>query len=89
MTAETAKTVKTVTVASFRKLEKAVAVSGVSSGVLEENSGKVQGKLLEKFSRNAKSYKFQGFGRRERQTCREPWADTAGTLSAPSVRGVF
>ena len=30
-----------------RKLDKAVAVSGVCSGVLEENSGKVLGKLLE------------------------------------------
>ena len=35
----------------IRKLEKAVAVSGVSSGVLEENSGKVPGKLLENFSK--------------------------------------
>ena len=42
----------------FRKLEKAVAVSGVCSGVLEENSGEVPGKLLEKFSRTAKCYKF-------------------------------
>ena len=29
-----------------RKLEKAVAVSGVCAGVLEENSGKDLGKLL-------------------------------------------
>ena len=42
----------------FRKLEKAVAVSGVCLGVLEENSGKVPGKLLENFSRIAKCYKF-------------------------------
>ena len=42
----------------IRKLEKAVAVSGVCSGVLEENSGKIAGKLLEKFSRIAKCYKF-------------------------------
>ena len=42
----------------FRKLEKAVAVSGVCSGVLRENSGKVPGKLLEHFSRIAKCYKF-------------------------------
>ena len=41
-----------------RKLEKAVAVSGIRSGVLEENCGKVPGKLLEKFSRIAKCYKF-------------------------------
>ena len=73
----------------IRKLEKAVAVSGVCSGVLEENCGKVPGKLLENFSRIAKCYKFQDFGHRERQTCREPWAHTAGTLSPPSVRGCF
>ena len=34
---------------TFRKLEKAVAVSGVYSGVLQENSRKVPGKLLGKF----------------------------------------
>ena len=39
----------------FRKLEKAVAVSGVCAGVLEENCGKVPGKLLENFSRIAKA----------------------------------
>ena len=43
---------------SFRKLEKAVAVYGVCSGVLGENSGKVPGRLLEKLSRIAKCYKF-------------------------------
>ena len=42
----------------LRKLEKAVAVSGVCAGVLEESSGKIPGKLLEKFSRIAKCYKF-------------------------------
>ena len=42
----------------LRELEKAVAVSGFCSGVLEENSGKVPGKLLENFSRIAKCYKF-------------------------------
>ena len=36
----------------IRKLEKAVAVSGVCSGVLEENSRKVLGKLLEQFFPN-------------------------------------
>ena len=43
---------------NIRKLEKAVAVSGVCSGVLRENFGKVPGKLLEKFSRIAKCCKF-------------------------------
>ena len=71
---------------SFRKLEKAVAVSGVWSGLSEENSGKVQGQLREKLFRSAKCYKFLDFGHRERQTCREPWVDTAWTLSPPSVR---
>ena len=42
----------------LRILEKAVAVSGVCSGVLEENSGKVPEKLLEKFSRLTKCYEF-------------------------------
>ena len=41
-----------------QKLEKAVAVSGVCSGVLRENSGKVPGKLVEKCSQIAKCYKF-------------------------------
>ena len=44
--------------AQLRKLEKAVAVSGVCAGVLQESSGKTPGKLLEKFSRIAKCYKF-------------------------------
>ena len=43
---------------SGRKLEKAVAVSGVCAGVLKESSGKIPGKLLENFSRIAKCYKF-------------------------------
>ena len=30
----------------FQKLEKAVAVSGISSGVLEENSGENSGKMF-------------------------------------------
>ena len=34
--------------------EKAVAVSGVCAGVLEESSGKIPGKLLEKVARIAK-----------------------------------
>ena len=42
----------------FRKLEKAMAVSGVCSGVPEENSGKVPGKVLENSSRIAKRYKL-------------------------------
>ena len=42
----------------FRKLEKAVAVSGVCSGVTEENSGQVPGKSLENFTRIAKCYIF-------------------------------
>ena len=42
----------------LRNLEKAVAVSGVFAGVVEESSGKIPGKLLEKFSRIAKCYKF-------------------------------
>ena len=50
--------VGTVFCSLIRKLEKAVAVSGVCAGVLEENCGKVPGKLLEKFSRIAKCYKF-------------------------------
>ena len=73
----------------FRKLEKAVAVSGVCSGVLEENSRKVPGKLLENFSRIAKCCKFQDFGHRERQTCRELWAHTADNLVPAFRAGCF
>ena len=43
-----------------RKLEKAVAVSGVCSGVPEENSGKVAGKLLEFFP-NREMLQILGF----------------------------
>ena len=43
---------------SLRKLEEAVAVSGVFSGVCEENSSKVPGKLLVNFSRIPKCDKF-------------------------------
>ena len=45
----------------IRKLEKAVAVSGVCAGVLEESSGKIPGKLLDKCSRIAKCFKFLEF----------------------------
>ena len=65
-----------------RKLEKAVTVSGVCSGFLEESSGKVPGKLLEMLQ-------ILGFRAPERQTRQEPWGDPAWTLSQPSVRGVF
>ena len=42
------------------------------------------------FSRIAKCCNFWDFGHRERQTCREPWVDTAWTLSTPSdSRRVF
>ena len=74
----------------LRKLGKAVAVSGVLAGVLEESPGKILGKSLENFSRIAKCYKFfKDLRHRERQACREPWVHTAGTLSPPSVRGLF
>ena len=42
----------------IKALEKAVAVSGVCSGVPKENSGKVPGKLLENFSQIVKCYIF-------------------------------
>ena len=57
-----------------------------SPGKLRKSHRKIAGKF---FLRLAKCYKFQDFGHLERQTCREPWVDTAGTLSPPSVRGVF
>ena len=63
------------------------SVRGFSN--LQENSGKVPGKLLENFSRIAKCYKFWDLGHRERPTCREPWVHTARTSSPPSVRDVF
>ena len=77
---------------TVRQLEKAVGGSGNFwnfSGVPEQTSRKVPGKLLEKFPRIANFYKFQGFGHRERQTCREPWVDTALDLVPHSVWGVF
>ena len=44
-----------------RKLEKAVAVCGIRSGIPEEISGKVLGELLENFAPLAKCYKILGF----------------------------
>ena len=38
-------------------------------------------------TRNAANSRISGH--RERQTCWEPWVDTAWTLSTPSARGVF
>ena len=71
---------------SIRKLEKAVAVSGVCSGVPEENFGKVAGNCWKFFSESRNATNSWDFGHRERQTCREHLVDTAWTLSPPSVR---
>ena len=62
---------------------------GSVRGFSRKTSGKSREKLLENFSWIAKCYKFWGFGHRERQTCQEPSVDTAGTLSRPSMWGVF
>ena len=68
-----------------------MAVSGVCSGVPEENSGKVPGKLLEFFffpgSRNAINSRISGTGKGKPDG--NFGFDTAGTLSPPSVRNVF
>ena len=45
----------------IRKLEKAVAVCGMRSGVPEENSGKVAGKIAGKFFLNRGMRHFLGF----------------------------
>ena len=47
--------------ASFRKLEKAVAVSGVFAGVLEESSGKIPGKNAGKFFPTRQMLQILGF----------------------------
>ena len=44
--------------ALFRKLEKAVAVSGICSGVPEENCGIIPGIMLKRLSRIAKCLRF-------------------------------
>ena len=50
---------------TFGKLEKAVAVSGVFAGVLEESSREIPGKLVENFSelRNALNSRISGTGK--------------------------
>ena len=58
-------------------------------GLFGGSWGKLPGKMLEKITRVAKGYQFWDFRHRERQTCREPWVDTAWTWPPPSVRGVF
>ena len=49
----------------LRKLEKAMAVSGVDTGVPEENSGKLPGKLMEMFPEapNATNSRISGTGK--------------------------
>ena len=75
--------------AKFRKLEKAMAVCGMRSGVAEENSGKVPGKLLEKFCPKHEMLHILGFRAPGRQTCREPWVDTARDLVPTFRAGCF
>ena len=66
-----------------------MAVSGICSGVPEENSGKIAGKLLEFFpeSRSASHARISGTGKAK------PAANIGSTLSwalcRPSVQGVF
>ena len=53
-----------------------MAVYGMLSGVVEE----ILGISREKFGKSARiatCLKFQDFGHWERQTCGEPWVDTA------------
>ena len=61
---------------TIRKLEKAVAVSGISLGVPGENLGNSR----ENLSHLAECLKFWSFADQNRQTCREPWVDTALNL---------
>ena len=58
------------------------ALWGGSRRKLQESPGK----MLEKLSRITKCNKFYHLEHRERQTCREPWVDTAWTLSTPSIK---
>ena len=72
----------------IRELGKAAAVSGVCSGVLEENSGKVPGKLLEIFPepQNATHSRISGTGKGK------PAGNLGSTLPGPCpnlARGVF
>ena len=66
-----------------------MAVSGICSGLFEENGRKIQGKMLEKRSCIAKCFKFWDFGHWERQNCRDLGSTLPGALSQPFVRGVF
>ena len=53
-------------------------------------AGATPGKLLEIFSRNRdKCFNFEDFGHRERQTCWEPWLDTAPNLDPTFCAGCF
>ena len=64
--------------ALVRKLEKAMVVS---PGKSWENCWKILP--------NREMLQILGFRAPGKATCREPWVDTARTLSPPSVRGVF
>ena len=59
-----------------------MAVSGVCSGVLEENSGKVLGKLLEKSSRIAKFRKRRTWAIAVRRgSCKSLFLPNSGRFS--------
>ena len=63
----------------LRKLEKAVAVSGVLAGVLEQSPGKIPGKLLEKCFPNRQMLQLLDFGHREGK----PAGNLGSTLPGP------
>ena len=73
----------------IRKLKRAVAASGICWGGPEENSGKITGKLLENVpeSRNALNSSTSGTGKGK--PAANLWSTLPGTLSKPSMAGVF
>ena len=66
-----------------------MAVSGISSAVPEERSREIAGKLLEKFpeARNALNSRISGTGKGK--PAANLGSTVPGTLSQPSVQGVF
>ena len=65
----------------FRKLEKAVAVSGVCSGVPEENSGKVPGKLQKMFPELQNATNSRISGTRKGKPAGNIWSTLPGPCS--------
>ena len=71
----------------LRELEKAAAVAGIWSGVFEENSRKIAGRLREIFPESRDALTSSTSGTEKDKPAANLGSTLPGTLSQPSVRG--